>query len=292
MQPQNYVNFKKERDLGAIITDSFKFIRLEWKPFFLTILKASILPIIISIGAFGYYLWSVFSFGANTNLIDENVFDFFGSMLIAVVVLMISAMVTYVFMQLSSLHFIKQYVQNQGRVDYSSVMEGVKNDFWSMFGLVILIVITAIISIFLCVLPILYVWPIITLIPVIYVFGNKSALDSFGFSFSLVGGRHWPSTFGVMFVISLLVGVLSYVFTIPQLAYQLIKTFSIIEDNNPEEIFSIFKDPIYLFLLFFGYLGRFFLYTITQVTNVFIYFDIDEQENASGTIDTIESIGE
>ncbi len=43
--PNDYVEFKKERDLGATITDAFRFIRLEWKPFFTTILKVIIFRI-------------------------------------------------------------------------------------------------------------------------------------------------------------------------------------------------------------------------------------------------------
>ena len=34
---KEYIEFKKERDLGSIITDAFKFIRIEGKQFFLTI---------------------------------------------------------------------------------------------------------------------------------------------------------------------------------------------------------------------------------------------------------------
>lgn len=95
-----------------------------------------------------------------------------------------------------------------------------------------------------------------------------------------------------MFVISLLVFVLGYVFSIPQIIYQLFKTFTMLDDNDPTAVFSLFSDPIYLVLLIVGYVGKFFLYAVSQVTNVFIYFDIDEQENATGTINTIDSIGQ
>ena len=38
MENNSFIEFKKERDLGAIITDTFKFIRENWKEYFLTVL--------------------------------------------------------------------------------------------------------------------------------------------------------------------------------------------------------------------------------------------------------------
>lgn len=38
----NYIEFKKQRELGEILSDSFVFIRNEFKPFLGTILKKSL----------------------------------------------------------------------------------------------------------------------------------------------------------------------------------------------------------------------------------------------------------
>ena len=43
MPTNDFIEFKKERDLGTMITDSFKFLRLEWKSFFTAIIKISLL---------------------------------------------------------------------------------------------------------------------------------------------------------------------------------------------------------------------------------------------------------
>ena len=47
MIDQNFVNFKKKRDLGSILSDTFKFLSVEWKPFLLTIFKISFVPVLI-----------------------------------------------------------------------------------------------------------------------------------------------------------------------------------------------------------------------------------------------------
>jgi hypothetical protein len=292
-QSNEYVEFKKERDLGATITDAFKFIRLEWKPFFATIFKASIFPLIIAIGAMIMYFYSIIDAANSTDYYDDtDVFAGFGMVLFYVGVLLIAGLVAYVLMHLSGLHYIKEYANNKGRIEYATIMTNVKKDFWSFTGLSILIMITLIVSFVLCFLPILYMWPIMTLLPMIYVFGNKGALDSYGYSFSFVSGKHWADTFGIMFVVSLIVSVLGYVFSIPAVLYQFIQMGTILGPEDPVEIFNIFQDPIYILLNVVSYIGQFFMYSITLITNVFIYYDINEQKNASGTIEKIDSLGQ
>jgi hypothetical protein len=40
-----------------------------------------------------------------------------------------------------------------------------------------------------------------------------------------------------------------------------------------------------------SYIGKFILYAVTLISNVFIYFDINEQKNASGAMDKIDNLG-
>ena len=56
----NIVEFKKKRDLGTIITDSFGFIRNNWKGYFGTIIKIAGIPLVILIIAMGFYMSSIF----------------------------------------------------------------------------------------------------------------------------------------------------------------------------------------------------------------------------------------
>lgn len=292
-QQNDFVEFQKERDLGATITDAFKFIRLEWKPFFATIFKASIIPLIILIGAIIMYLYSIYDAVNSIDYYsDTDVFDNFGSVFFYIGIASIAGLVVYVLAHLSGLHYIKEYVKNKGSVEYTDVMSGVKKDFWGFTGLSILIGITLVVSFFLCFLPIIYTWPIMTLLPMIYVFGKKGVFDSYGDSFSFVSGKHWADTFGIMFVVSLIVSVLGSVFSIPSMIYQFIQMGTILESTDPTESFNMFRDPIYILLIVISYIGQYFMYAITLITNVFIYYDINEQKNASGTLEKIDSIGQ
>ena len=55
----NFIQFKKERDLGAIISDCFNFIRLNWKGYFGTIFRIAGPSLIVLIVALGFYMYSL-----------------------------------------------------------------------------------------------------------------------------------------------------------------------------------------------------------------------------------------
>ncbi len=54
---------------------------------------------------------------------------------------------------------------------------------------------------------------------------------------------------------------------------------------------GMFSDPIYLVLTIFSYVGRFLMTVITVIAIVLIYFDLNEQKYQSGTIETIDNLG-
>ena len=280
---KEFIEFKKERDLSSIITDAFKFVRLEGKQFFLTILKTAIIPIIISAIAMIYYMISLSSFDLSdsTNTM---------SYILSVLVMMIAYLAAFIFINLASMYYIKSYIDNKGIVNKDEVSKNTKEKFWSFTGFGILSGLILSASFMLCFLPVFYTWTVLSLGASILVFENETAGATIGKCFSFVKGHFWE-TFGVVIVVGILVGVLGYVFQIPALIYQIIKTAVGITDNDPTKIVSLFKDPIYIVLTIIAIIGRFAFYSISIVTNVLIYFDINEQKNATGTIEKIENLG-
>ncbi|CAM1353768.1 hypothetical protein [Tenacibaculum insulae] len=281
---KEYIEFKKERDLGAIITDAFKFIRLEGKQFFLTILKTAAIPILIAVAAMVYYMMSM------SSLMSEDVSGVVG-MLSSALIMMVAYLVAFIFINLAGMHYIKSYINNKGRVNQEEIRIGVRERFWSFTGFGFLSGIIIFISVMLCVFPIFYTWTVLSLGASILVFENESATSTIGRCFSFISG-HFFETFGVLFVVALLVGVLGYVFQIPALVYQLVQMGIGMNSEDPTAVFGLFSDPIYLFLNLVSIVGQFMFYSITLVTNVFLYFDINEQKNLTGTIETIDSLGE
>ena len=280
---KEFIEFKKERDLGSIINDAFKFIRLEGKQFFLTILKIAAIPIVIAVAAMLYYMTSITQLGAEE-------INGFGGMIMSALIMMVAYLIAFVFINLAGMHYIKSYIDNKGRVDIYEVQNNTRERFWSFTGFGFLSGLLMFISVLLCVFPMFYTWTVLSLGASILVFENESATSTIGRCFSFIKGHFWE-TLGVILVVSLLVGVLGYVFQIPAMIYQIIQMGIGIGNDDPTEVFSLFSDPIYLILNVISIVGQLMFYSITLITNVFLYFDINEQKNLTGTIETIDNIG-
>ena len=280
---KEFIEFKKERDLGSIINDAFKFIRLEGKQFFLTILKTAAIPILISITAMIYCTTSL------NSLISEDASGFIGVLASSLLVI-ISYLVAFVFINLAGMYYIKSYIDNNGVVNQEEIKQNTKDRFWSFTGFGVLAGIIFFVSAMLCFFPSIYTYTILSLGASILVFENESATSTIGKCFSFVTGHFWE-TLGVLIVVGLLVGVLGSIFQIPATIYQFIKMGTGMSIEDPTAIFGLFSDPIYLVLYVISIVGQLMFYAITLITNVFLYFDINEQKNLTGTIETIDNIG-
>lgn len=296
MEEHNYVAFRKERDLGAIITDTFKFIRLEWKPFFSYVFKIAIIPILLAVASVLYISYaSSKAFSGidveNLNTInDENLFGNSVEIIVAVFLMMVFYLVAYVMVNIGSLYYIKSYIENNGQVNFEEIKQKVGEKFWAFVGLGILIGLIVFASMILCFFPAIYTGIVLSLASSILVFENKTVSNAIGDSFNFIKG-HWWETFGISIVIGILVSILSYIFSIPVVIYQLIQGMSLLGTDDPTQMMGMFSDPVYLVLNVIANAGQFLFSSITLIATVLVYFDINEQKNASGTLNQIDGLG-
>jgi hypothetical protein len=293
MYNNNYVEFKKERDLGAIISDTFKFLRLEWKPFFGTILRTAFLPIIIAIGGLFFYMYSFPSiFGSLGMNLDEGVYETpnFGMLFTSITFMMLFFLIAYVIMNITALYYIQLYIENKGRVDFMMIQERVKDKFWSFTGLFILAGLIVMASALLCFFPAFYTGAVLSLAAPILVYNKLGATDAIGYSFRFVNG-HWWETFGVMLVVGIITTIIGYIFSVPAIIYFFVKMGTVLTENDPVALANSMQDPIYLALNGISYVGQFILYAVTLISNVFLYFDIAEQKYGTGTNEQIDNLG-
>jgi len=288
---KTFIEFRKERDLGAIITDTFTFIRDNWKEYFLTVLKIVGPVLALALVAVIGYLMVI---GDLLKGIQENSSDPFGflySILPWYLIMIVVFVLLYTLMSMSSLYFIKSYMTNDGAASFEEVRENVLKNFWKFIGLGFLIFISVIFGFILCYFPGFWILVILSLAAPIMVFENRGIGDTYTHAFSLIKGQWW-NTFGVILVVGLLVGLIGSAFSIPTVIYQFIKMGTMMQEQDPTAIFELFKDPIYLVMNVLSYAFQFILYSITTISGVFIYYDLNEQKNLTGTFDKIDSLGE
>ncbi|UMB61579.1 hypothetical protein MHL31_05075 [Lutibacter sp. A80] len=290
METNSFIEFKKERDLGAIITDTFKFIRENWKEYFTVVLKIVGPVLLVGLGVLVFYMFTMSDLFSELDTIEANPIGFLSQMFSWVFVLIFVYVLMYTLLSMSSLYFIKSYIEHNGDPIFSEVKENVLKNIWKFLGLGILITIVTLLGMVFCYLPGFYLGTVLSLATSIMVFEDKNIGDTFSHSFTLIKGEWW-NTFGVLVVVWLLLAVLGQAFSIPAMIYQFIKMGTVMGGDDPTEIFSIFKDPIYLALNIGSYIFQFILYSIPLISTVFIYFDLNEQKNLTGTFEKIESLG-
>jgi len=290
MENKNFIEFKKERDLGAIISDTFKFIRENWKEYFLTVLKIVGPILAVALAILVFYMFTMSDLFANTSNIQNNPGSFLGTLFSWVFVLIFVYILLYTLLSMASLYFIKSYINNHGNANFLEIKTNILQNVWKFIGLGFLITLVTIVGMVFCYIPGIYLGTVLSLATSIMVFEEKSVGDTFSHAFTLIKGEWW-NTFGVLIVVWLLLVVLGQAFSIPAFIYQMVKMGTMVGSDDPTAVFSIFKDPIYLVLNILSYVFQFILYSIPLISTVFVYFDLNEQKNLTGTFEIIENIG-
>ena len=282
------IEFRKQRELGDIITDTFKFLRQNFKPLFKDIFKITGPVFVILIFAIGYYSYLGMDFVSNpffNDTSDENIEMFF----IAVFILFSSLVAFYVLLYNTVLHYIKSYIENSGVVNHTEVFHGVKNDFGKMLGLMLLVGLITVFGFMLCVLPGIYVWVPLSLAPAMMIFARTSVVDSISYVFNLIKDNWWM-TFFTLFVITLLVYIIGMIFQFPLMIYFFIKAITVSHEGsvaNPADL----VDWVYVFFNTLSSLFQYLLSVIGVVASAFIYYHLDEKKNATGTYERITNLG-
>ncbi|HBY68159.1 MAG TPA: hypothetical protein DEG69_10610, partial [Flavobacteriaceae bacterium] len=151
----NYVNFKKQRELGSILTDTFKFVRLEGKTLLGLILKIAGPALLIVLLDYIYYMqvtmgsFDLMAVGSSSEVFGINI-------ILAFFLMIISGVAFYALMYGTVLHYIKSYIKNDGNAIKEEVTAGVRQSFWSLLGISFLVGLISGIGFIFCVIPGIY----------------------------------------------------------------------------------------------------------------------------------------
>ena len=286
-----FIEFKKQRDFGQILSDTFGFIRNEFKPFLKAIISISAPALVLFIISMSFYTYTVgdlFNFDAYS----VGSFDVASPVIVilAAIVYMVTLVLIFIFISSTALHYIREYVNNNGIVDFQIVKQNVYKSFWGYLGLGFLKYLSLGFAAVLCFFPVLYVMVPMFIVYSIYVLEpRRGATDSYSYSFYLINEDFWL-TIGCMIVLFILMYVLSMVFSIPTVIYSYIK-MGIFSGSINIADYNVFSDPIYILLNVLSTLFSLFLNLIFIVASAFIYFHLNEKRNFTGTYERISNIG-
>lgn len=284
-----YIQFKKQRELGEILSDTFAFIRTQFKPFMTTYFKIVAPYLVVLLIAMGFYMYSF------SSVLDFNSTSYNGvfsglSMLVSALVFMVAMILVYAVSQSTVLHYIKSYTDLKGKIDFEEIKKNVYASLWSFIGLGILVVLSIMAGFIFCILPGIYLAVPLSLSFSILVFMNKSVGESYNYGFTLVKDEWWI-TFATLFVIGIIVGIAGYAFSLPAVIYQYASMGIFSGEMDATSLTDNFVDPVYLILNMIGTLAQMLLNIISIIAGAFIFFNLNEKKNFTGTYERIQNLG-
>jgi hypothetical protein len=133
------------------------------------------------------------------------------------------------------------------------------------------------------VLPGIYLMITLSLALPIYLFEDEGIGTAFSKSFRLIKSKWW-STFGLLFVTSVIASIISYVFAIPFYAIFLGDLFTSIGDSgsDPSAVFAAFSSWYAIVGIAVMMIGAYITYLIPIIALGFQYFNLSERVEGRG----------
>ena len=274
---KDFVNFKKSRDIGAILSDAFKFLRFELKGVFSAILiYVGPMVLIYAISA-AYYVGAVQRL-AGGNIGSTNPFDNIpikAALFMGISMLFAMAMTTALVNS-----YIWNYVK-KGKNGFTrdDVWEKAKPYIFPYMGYSIAVAAILVLTAITIVIPFL-LFVNLSLIFVVSMFEKKGIGDSFSRSSQLVKNNWW-FTFGVYILSNLIISAVSFVSGLIQGGFQVFQLVS-----------GLDEDVLLLQMIIMGimYFFQFFLYTYTFVVLAMHYYNLVERKEAPSLLERINRI--
>jgi hypothetical protein len=289
----NNILFKKQRDLGTIISDTFKFIRQEYKTIFRLYLKHVGWLLLLVVAAGTYYQYT--SLNSANSLLEDGAEAFllntFQNTGLSVLLVFLTS-IAYSAMSLTAINsIIKSYVDNRGEIKDEEVSLYIGRFFGQTLLSLFVVGILCFIGFLLCFLPGVYLAVPLSLIFSVIVFQEKSFSDGFSECFQLIK-QNWWITFATVLVISILVSLVGGIFQLPVIILTAVETFTSLEEGaGTSGALGLGNNWLYLTLYVLASIAQYILGLITLISLALIYFNLNEIHNKTGTLEDIDGIG-
>ncbi len=282
-----YVEIRKSRDFGEIISATFDFLRIHFKSISLTLL----------------FYAGPFSFvgGVGYGMMNGQMFDFTAltqGSVASIINLAIFGSIFYVFLLLAtmmSILMVNTYIdlveksENHAPIPHAQVWAVAKE----RIGITI---VTAIVTFFMigvgtlfCIIPGIWFFVPLSMIFILrFQEPHLGLVDAIKRSFTLVKDNWWM-TFGIYIVMAMIVGVLSQVFSVPTLIMTMISGLTMY--SEPSNSYGMLMTTLNILFGIIYTVGTLLLSSVTYVSMSFQYFSLLEKNDPTSLLKKIEQIG-
>lgn len=278
------IELRKTRDFGQIISDSFIFIKENFKQLFTALLV--VCGIFIVIGTITSVMQYEGMMGLYSGIFSSrpNTYDFANyneSYILSALFNGLILMLLEVFIHLVTFCYISVYLQKGNQKPKLEEVWGYfRYYFFRVLGAGIVVLIVTLAGTIFCVIPGIYLGVALSLVIPIIIMENTSFGYAFNKSFRLIKDNWWL-TLGVIFVTSLIVGVLDSVASIPVTIISVAGKF-FAQKSYTMPLLIIFSALKTILLL---------AYVLPAVAIALCYFKYSEEKEGLGLLNRIENFG-
>lgn len=307
------IEFHRTRDFGSKVSTTFEFFKQNFKPLVKSLLAIAGPAVLIGSIFLGMFMSDFMSQAMNMQQNPEERLRYFssGAFWLRMSMIYVFLFVSYTVTLATINGYADLYYRKKSNdISLSEVWEVVSVLMWKYLGSLLLILICSFAYMFIVVAVaivlkmastgLMVLWILAAVVGFIYVVVGGGLLffiqaheglgffEAAGRSLSLVRGKWW-STFGIAFVMSLIGGVISYLFIIPYYIVIFVSSLHAVQGGKPEFSESMTTATYAFFTLY--YMAQMLLQTLPQLGLVFQYFNLVERREAKGLIGDIDQFG-
>ena len=279
------IEFRKIRDFGEIIGDTFLFIRQNFKPFCKALIYLCGLFILAGIVTTMVTQMQLASMGENpgTSMYARNTFSSIAKFPLQFLLMILFLMLSYNAIYTTTYSYIALYIQKGNTPPtVEEVWEYFKFYFFRILGSSIVVSLFLGVCFICCIIPGIYVFPAVSIFFPIMVMENGSFGYSFERSFKLLK-EEWWITAAVILIIWIITYACTTIISLPGVIIALISAFTHAEQPITKTYAVVTSISQYLAQIF---------YTIPLIASTLIYYNLVERKESSGLMDRIDSLGQ
>lgn len=316
MENFNVIEYHHTRDFSRKMNATFEFIRQNFKSLGKSILLIAGPPLIVASLIIATFMGDILGMtkAAAGGAGDSEVFEtyvmsvnFWLQIALMFMLFLISSIMSIATIN----NYILLYEEKQtNKIEVSDVWARVRETFWMYFGttliffllavpvtvlLTIPVGIMAAISPFLIFLGVMamfcagfYLFISVSLTYIVRAYEKKGFFDAVARSFKLVRDKWW-STFGLIFVLYIVMMTISYVFMIP---WYVVTITSALHSTSVEMIDQPTTTWLTVILFTLYYLAQMVLGALPNIGIAFQYFNLVEMKEAKGLMGRIDTLGQ
>lgn len=278
----DFIQLRRERSFGDVITVSFEFIKQEG-PELLRLFLTQILPLIVVTVLLGAY----FSFEIQDATFSGDPKAVFMSPFYYLSVLV--SIFTYYYIQTMVITYMKLYAEKgKGNFRTEETFSYAVGKVFPVFLVSLLVTIMAGLGTILCIVPGIYLAVATSMITVSMVFEGASFDASFSRSFKLIK-HEWWNTFLLFFVVGIMVYSIFLLLTIPLMLFGL-KPWLWGAKDGLQEMIAMSRSPIYIIANSVVQMLQLVIIAFVYIVLVFQFNNLAEKKEPTELMSKIEEL--